>query len=66
MIVGLLDLNERPYLEKKRAHPELRGTGWAQCHHPNNGDQSRLKAALVWAMVAGSVNGGPSCRRLSI
>lgn len=43
---------------RKRAHPELRGTGWAQCHHPNNGDQSRLKAALVWGMVADSEMGG--------
>ncbi len=42
----------------KRAHPELRGTGWAQFHHPNNGDQSHLKAALVWAMVADSETGG--------
>lgn len=43
---------------REMAHPELRGTGWGQCHHPNNGDQSRLKTALVWAMVADSETGG--------
>ena len=56
--MGLLDLDEQPCSKKKKGPSGATRNGWAQCHHPDNGDQSRLEAALVWAMVAGSETGG--------